>query len=251
MTDRGRRFGKGIAIALAVHIIAAALLGILGYRFTQRPPQILEVTWGGGGGGGGKGSAAAEKGTAETAAATVQQQKQQSAPVRTDDIGDRKQKPQAQQQEQPIQPQASSTSSEAAQSNVKSGETGGTGTGGGEGTGAGTGQGSGEGSGSGTGSGSGSGSGVPVIPPYLVSSTDPRYPPAARNREIEGTVYVKMLVSSGGSVENAFVARSSGNEALDGAAVEAVYNWNFSPAKDTYGSPVRCYITMPVNFVLH
>ena len=90
-----------------------------------------------------------------------------------------------------------------------------------------------------------------VTPPYLVSSTDPRYPPAARNREIEGTVYVKMLVSSGGSVENAFVARSSGNEALDGAAVEAVYNWNFSPAKDTYGSPVRCYITMPVNFVLH
>lgn len=251
MTDRGRRFGKGIAIALAVHIIAAALLGILGYRFTQRPPQILEVTLGGGGGGGGKGSAAAEKGTAETAAATVQQQKQQSAPVRTDDIVDIKQKPQTQQQEQPRQPQSSSTSSEAAQSNVKSGETGGTGTGGGEGTGAGTGQGSGEGSGSGTGSGSGSGSGVPVTPPYLVSSTDPRYPPAARNREIEGTVYVKMLVSSGGSVENAFVARSSGNEALDGAAVEAVYNWNFSPAKDTYGSPVRCYITMPVNFVLH
>lgn len=56
MTDRGRRLGKGIAIALAVHIIAAALLGILGYRFTQRPPQILEVTLGGGGGGGGKGA---------------------------------------------------------------------------------------------------------------------------------------------------------------------------------------------------
>ena len=101
MTDRGRRLGKGIAIALAVHIVAAALLGILGYRFTQRPPQILEVTLGGGGGGGGKGSAAAEKGTAETAAsAAVQQQKQQSAPVKTDDIVDRKQKPQTQQQEQ-------------------------------------------------------------------------------------------------------------------------------------------------------
>ena len=249
MTDRGRRLGKGIAIALAVHIVAAALLGILGYRFTQRPPQILEVTLGGGGGGGGKGSAAAEKGTAETAAsaATVQQQKQQSAPVRTDDIVDRKQKPQTQQQEQPRQPQSSSTSSEAAQSNVKSGEAGGTGIGGGEA--GGTGIGGGEGTGAGT--GQGSGSGVPVTPPYLVSSTDPRYPPAARNREIEGTVYVKMLVSSGGSVENAFVARSSGNEALDGAAVEAVYNWSFSPAKDTYGSPVRCYITMPVNFVLH
>lgn len=179
MTDRGRRLGKGIAIALAVHIVAAALLGILGYRFTQRPPQILEVTLGGGGEGTGAG----------------------------------------------------------------------TGQGSGEGSGSGTGSGS--GSGSGSGAGQGSGSGVPVTPPYLVSSTDPRYPPAARNREIEGTVYVKMLVSSGGSVENAFVARSSGNEALDGAAVEAVYNWSFSPAKDTYGSPVRCYITMPVNFVLH
>lgn len=261
MTDRGRRFGKGVAIALAVHIIAAALLGVLGYRFTQRPPQILEVTLGGGGGGGGKGSAAAVKGAENQQPGAAQQQveKTQLARPKADDIVDQKQKPQ--QQEQQRQTQQNNTASEAAQSNVKSGEADGSGTGGGEGTGAGTGQGSGEGSGSGTGSGSGSGSGqgagqgsgsgVPVTPPYLVSSTDPRYPAAARNREIEGTVYVKMLVSSGGSVENAFVARSSGNEALDGAAVEAVYNWSFSPAKDTYDSPVRCYITMPVNFVLH
>lgn len=259
MTDRGRRFGKGIAIALAVHIIAAALLGILGYRFTQRPPQILEVTLGGGGGGGGKGSTAAVKGTENQQQSAAQQQleKTQTARPKADDIVDQKQKPQQREQ----QTQQNNTASETAQSNVKSGEADGSGTGGGEGTGAGTGQGGGEGSGSGTGSGSGSGSGqgagkgsgsgVPVTPPYLVSSTDPRYPPAARNREIEGTVYVKMLVSSGGRVENAFVARSSGNEALDGAAVEAVYNWSFSPAKDTFGSPVRCYITMPVNFVLH
>ena len=251
MTDRGRRFGKGVAIALAVHIIAAALLGVLGYRFTQRPPQILEVTLGGGGGGGGKGSAAAVKGAENQQQGAAQQQVEKTQPARpkADDIVDQKQKPQ--QQEQQRQTQQNNTASEAAQSNVKSGEAGGTGTGGGEGTGAGTGQGSGSGSGSGQGAGQGSGSGVPVTPPYLVSSTDPRDPAAARNREIEGTVYVKMLVSSGGSVENAFVARSSGNEALDGAAVEAVYNWSFSPAKDTYGSPVRCYITMPVNFVLH
>ena len=60
MTDKGRRFSKGVAIALAVHLVVAALLGIFGYRFTQRPPQILEVTLGGGGG---KGSAAAAKGS--------------------------------------------------------------------------------------------------------------------------------------------------------------------------------------------
>ena len=240
MTDKGRRFSKGVAIALAVHLVVAALLGVFGYRFTQRPPQILEVTLGGGGGGGGKGSES-ERQTSPPA----QQPKQQMAKPKADDIVDQKQKPQPRREEQPQPKQRERAASEQAQSNVKSGEAGAAGSGGGEGTGAGTGQ------GSGSGAGQDSGAGVPVTPPYLVASTDPRYPPAARNREIEGTVYVKMLVNDGGSVESAFVARSSGNDALDGAAVEAVYNWRFSPAKDTLGSPVRCYITMPVNFVLH
>ncbi len=236
MTDKGRRFSKGVAIALAVHLVVAALLGVFGYRFTQRPPQILEVTLGGGGGGGGKGSES-ERQTSPPA----QQPKQQMAKPKADDIVDQKQKPQPRREEQPQPKQRERATSEHAQSNVKSGEAGA----------AGSGSGSGAGSGSGSGAGQGSGAGVPVTPPYLVASTDPRYPPAARNREIEGTVYVKMLVNDGGSVESAFVARSSGNDALDGAAVEAVYNWRFSPAKDTLGSPVRCYITMPVNFVLH
>ena len=244
MTDKGRRFSKGVAIALAVHLVVAALLGIFGYRFTQRPPQILEVTLGGGGG---KGSAAAAKGSESERQTSppAQHSKQQMARPKADDIVDQKQKPQPRREEQPQPKQQERAASEQAQSNVKSGEAGAAGSGGGEGTGAGTGQ------GSGSGAGQGSGAGLPVTPPYLVASTDPRYPPAARNREIEGTVYVKMLVNDGGSVESAFVARSSGNDALDGAAVEAVYNWRFSPAKDTLGSPVRCYITMPVNFVLH
>ncbi|WP_337366345.1 energy transducer TonB [Phascolarctobacterium sp.] len=252
MTDKGRRFSKGVAIALAVHLVVAALLGVFGYRFTQRPPQILEVTLGGGGGGGGKGSES-ERQTSPPA----QQPKQQMAKPKADDIVDQKQKPQPRREEQPQPKQRERATSEHAQSNVKSGEAGaagsgsGSGAGSGSGSGAGSGSGSGAGSGSGSGAGQGSGAGVPVTPPYLVASTDPRYPPAARNREIEGTVYVKMLVNDGGSVESAFVARSSGNDALDGAAVEAVYNWRFSPAKDTLGSPVRCYITMPVNFVLH
>ncbi|WP_177564069.1 energy transducer TonB [uncultured Phascolarctobacterium sp.] len=244
MTDKGRRFSKGVAIALAVHLVVAALLGVFGYRFTQRPPQILEVTLGGGGGGGGKGSES-ERQTSPPA----QQPKQQMAKPKADDIVDQKQKPQPRREEQPQPKQRERATSEHAQSNVKSGEAGAAGSG--SGSGAGSGSGSGAGSGSGSGAGQGSGAGVPVTPPYLVASTDPRYPPAARNREIEGTVYVKMLVNDGGSVESAFVARSSGNDALDGAAVEAVYNWRFSPAKDTLGSPVRCYITMPVNFVLH
>ena len=107
MTDRGRRFGKGVAIALAVHIIAAALLGVLGYRFTQRPPQILEVTLGGGGGGGGKGNAAAVKGVENQQPGAAQQQVEKTQPARpkADDIVDQKQKPQQQEQQRQREPE--------------------------------------------------------------------------------------------------------------------------------------------------
>lgn len=51
--------------------------------------------------------------------------------------------------------------------------------------------------------------------------------PRQKSRDPEGTVYVKMLVSSGGSVE-CFLLHTSWQRlmrALDGAAVETVYNW--------------------------
>ena len=51
MKDEQKRFGKGFAVALAVHIVLAAGLGIFGYRFVHTPPEILEVSLEGGGGG--------------------------------------------------------------------------------------------------------------------------------------------------------------------------------------------------------
>ena len=51
MKDEQKRFGKGFAVALAVHLVLAAGLGIFGYRFVHTPPEILEVSLEGGGGG--------------------------------------------------------------------------------------------------------------------------------------------------------------------------------------------------------
>ena len=51
MKDEQQRFGKGLAVALALHLVVAAGLGFFGYHFTQTPPEILEVTLAGGGGG--------------------------------------------------------------------------------------------------------------------------------------------------------------------------------------------------------
>ena len=51
MKDEQKRFGKGFAVALAVHLVLAAGLGIFGYRFVHTPPEILEVSLEAGGGG--------------------------------------------------------------------------------------------------------------------------------------------------------------------------------------------------------
>ena len=53
MKDEQKRFGKGFAVALAVHLVLAAGLGIFGYRFVHTPPEILEVSLEAGGGGAG------------------------------------------------------------------------------------------------------------------------------------------------------------------------------------------------------
>jgi protein TonB len=91
---------------------------------------------------------------------------------------------------------------------------------------------------------------VPVTRPYQVSGGAPAYPESARARGIQGTVYVRALISTTGAVTSASVSGSSGNGELDRAAVNAVYGWGFSPARDRYGAKCQCYISVPVSFRL-
>ena len=230
MKDEQKRFGKGFAVALAVHLVLAAGLGIFGYRFVHTPPEILEVSLEGGGGG------------AEAQEEEIEQEKQQEEPIiqSLEDIIDQKLKPKP--QKKIVKKKATAAPGPKAPA--------GNGTGTGTGSGTGSGNGSGNGNGSGSGSGSGEGRGVPVKPPRLLREVAPVYPASARNSGATGVVTVRILVGADGSVEDVTVVGSSGNGAMDNSVVTAVNKWRFSPAKDKYGQNARCRVTRAVSFNL-
>lgn len=228
MKDEQKRFGKGFAVALAVHLVLAAGLGIFGYRFVHTPPEILEVSLEGGGGG------------AEDQEEEIEQEEQQEEPLvqSLEDIIDQKLKPKP--QKKVVRKKATAAPGPKAPA----------GSGTGTGTGTGTGSGSGSGSGNGSGNGSGEGRGVPVKPPRLLREVAPVYPASARNSGATGVVTVRILVGADGSVEDVTVVGSSGNGAMDNSVVTAVNKWRFSPAKDKYGQNARCRVTRAVSFNL-
>lgn len=232
MKDEQKRFGKGFAVALAVHLVLAAGLCIFGYRFVHTPPEILEVSLEGGGGG------------AEAQEEEIEQEEQQEEPIiqSLEDIIDQKLKPKP--QKKVVRKKATAAPGPKAPAGNPAGS--GTGTG----TGTGTGSGSGSGSGNGSGNGSGEGRGVPVKPPRLLREVAPVYPASARNSGATGVVTVRILVGADGSVEDVTVVGSSGNGAMDNSVVTAVNKWRFSPAKDKYGQNARCRVTRAVSFNL-
>lgn len=59
-----------------------------------------------------------------------------------------------------------------------------------------------------------------------------------------------IYIVSSGEVESVIVAESSGNAALDAAAVDACYGWRFSGAKNGVGQKIRCYTYVPITFRL-
>lgn len=234
MKDEQKRFGKGFAVALAVHLVLAAGLGIFGYRFVHTPPEILEVSLESGGGG------------AEAQEEEIDQEEQQEEPIiqSLEDIIDQKLKPKP--QKKIVKKKATAAPGPKAPAGNPAGN--GTGTGTGSGTGSGSGNSS--GSGNGSGSGSGEGRGVPVKPPRLLREVAPVYPASARNSGATGVVTVRILVGADGSVEDVTVVGSSGNGAMDNSVVTAVNKWRFSPAKDKYGQNARCRVTRAVSFNL-
>lgn len=217
----------------------------------------------------------------QQSASQPQQQIKKSDPINTDDIIEKAaRQEQVYQQQQNTQvnenvsEEVQTQSKNIAGADVKEN----TGSGGGYGTGQGSGYGSGSGSGSGTGAGGGHGAGVgtgigdgtgagvgtgdgggyaggdpsanPAIPPRLLKSRQPSYPSSARSASIEGTTTVRILVGYDGEVESVIVAESSGNAALDDAAVDACYGWRFSGAKNGVGQKIRCYTYVPITFRL-
>ncbi|WP_297000173.1 energy transducer TonB [uncultured Dialister sp.] len=260
MDSRNKRLSKAAAAALAFHVLAAAVIGALGIQNRENlPPRIIEITLDAGGGGGGGNRASENSG----------------GPAILKDISDIVEKaehkenlePEKEQEEIPAaeetevqeergretsaMPSASGDGGGTAASGEGTGSGGGQGSGEGSGSGSGEGEGEGGGTGSGSGGGNGEGAGMAVTAPVVISSVRPNYPRSAKNAEVEGVAYVTLSVDASGNVMGAVIAGSTGNPALDRAAVEAAYQWRFSPALDRYGQPSPCHITIPFQFSLH
>lgn len=77
----------------------------------------------------------------------------------------------------------------------------------------------------------------------------PEYPHSAKRAGQEGRVLLRVQILADGSAGSVSVARTSGFEALDEAAVEAVRKWKFVPAKRD-GNPVESAVNVPINFNL-
>lgn len=84
--------------------------------------------------------------------------------------------------------------------------------------------------------------------PDAAKRVPPTYPEAARKAGVHGLVVVQALVGRDGRVQDARVVWSV--PGLDAAALEAVRQWEFKPAR-AKGEPVAVWVAVPIKFSLH
>lgn len=77
----------------------------------------------------------------------------------------------------------------------------------------------------------------------------PKYPPAAAAAHVQGRVLVSIVVHADGHATDAFVRKSSGNDELDLAAIDAVSAWHYKP-RICNGKGVAEEVWVPIEFSL-
>ncbi len=75
----------------------------------------------------------------------------------------------------------------------------------------------------------------------------PDYPPAAQKRGLEGKVVLKVHVLASGQPDTVTIATSSGHQILDDAALKAVTQWAFAPARRGQ-TPIDGWVQVPLTF---
>ena len=83
-------------------------------------------------------------------------------------------------------------------------------------------------------------------PPTPVRTQAPRYPEALRRDGTTGMVSISVTIDEKGAVVAATVTKST-NSGFDAAALDAVKQWKFKPAKKG-GQPVSCTVVLPIRF---
>lgn len=87
--------------------------------------------------------------------------------------------------------------------------------------------------------------GGPIAEPRKIKNVSPNYPAAAKNARVQGIVIMECTINPQGRVSDVRVLRSI--PLLDGAAVDAVRQWEYEPAL-LNGVPVPVVMTVTVNF---
>ena len=87
-------------------------------------------------------------------------------------------------------------------------------------------------------------------PPVLIKKVAPRYPELARQAGIEGAVTLRVLVNEKGKVVSVVVLHSDVTPAMDNAAIAAVRQFRFKPARQRM-KPVKAFMAIPLVFRLH
>lgn len=87
------------------------------------------------------------------------------------------------------------------------------------------------------------------VKPKAIVNTKPEYPRYAKNNRIEGGVTVSFIVDKDGNVIEPKIIKANPPNVFENAALAAVKNWRFSPAKKD-GETVDAKINVNINFGL-
>ncbi len=97
---------------------------------------------------------------------------------------------------------------------------------------------------------------APIVPyqklekrPEPQNAPQPAYPQVSRELGEKGTVIIKVLLNTDGTVSQAEISKSSGYPRLDNVALEAARKWTFTPAMQR-NKPVRVWVSIPFAFTL-
>ncbi|PIQ54895.1 MAG: energy transducer TonB [Comamonadaceae bacterium CG12_big_fil_rev_8_21_14_0_65_59_15] len=90
---------------------------------------------------------------------------------------------------------------------------------------------------------------LPSVDAHYLDNPAPVYPPLSLRRGEQGTVQIRVLISSQGRALSGEVAQSSGFDQLDRAALRAVLQWRYVAAQAD-GVAIDKWFTVPVRFRL-
>jgi TonB family protein len=89
-----------------------------------------------------------------------------------------------------------------------------------------------------------------ITEPVILKKVEPKYPDAAKRQKLQGFVVLQVVLDKNGIPRApAVLEMSPGCEELAAAAVDAVLQWRYEPAK-LDGAPVAVYFTINVSFML-